>query len=457
MQQILVLGAGRSASSLIEYLLAQAATHQWQVIVADLDVQLAQSKVQNHPHGSAVAFDFANAEQAHAQMASAALVISMLPPRLHAQVAQLCLQHQCHLITASYVSADMQALAADFEKRGLLCLMECGLDPGIDHMTSMKAINHILAQNGSITAFKSYTGGLVAPQSDNNPWGYKITWNPRNVVLAGQGTATFVVQNRLKYVPYHHLFTQLEKIQVDPFGSFEGYPNRDSLSYRSLYQLENIPTFIRGTLRRPGYAQAWHVLVRLGLTDASFKIENPGELTYRQFTNSFLPYHPTQSVEEKLCRQESIQPNSGVFERLQWLGLFEDVPLQLKPQHQQSASPADVLQNLIEAKWALDVNDTDMIVMQHQVSYTLNGQEHLLVSSMTSLGHDQRHTAMSRTVGLPLGIAACLLFQGKIKARGLQIPIQPEFYEPIIESLGQQGIHFTEHDTLQPSAQVPTA
>ncbi|MDN4164293.1 saccharopine dehydrogenase C-terminal domain-containing protein [Cytophagales bacterium LB-30] len=441
MSRILLLGAGRSASSLIHYLLQHAEANQWQVIVADASKETAEQKINNHPQAKAIALDASDEEQLVIAISRADVVISMLPATMHPEVGMICLNHGKHLFTASYVSPAMRELDEAARKKGLLFMNECGLDPGIDHITAMEIIDEIRGKGGEITMFKSFAGGLVAPEYDTNPWQYKFTWNPRNVVLAGQGTAKFIRNNQYKYIPYHQLFKRLEPVNVEGFGAFEAYPNRDSLSYRAPYGLENIPTILRGTLRRPGYSEAWNVFVQLGLTDDSFKIENSEEMTYRQFLNSFLAYSPTDMLEEKLCNYVGITRDSDIYKKIAWLGLFEERKIGLK-----NASPAQILQQILEEKWALADGDKDMIVMQHQFEYVLKGEKRSRISSMVCLGDDTLHTGMSKTVGWPLGIAVKLLLQGKVKARGVQLPITQEFYAPIITELKSLGISFIEDD-----------
>ena len=442
MKQILILGAGRSASSLIDYLLENAQEHQWQVVVADRSLELAQQKLKGHARGTALEFDLQQEKSSNEQIAQADLVISMLPARLHPKVAEICLAQGKHLLTASYVSSSMQEFHQEAESRGLLFLNECGLDPGLDHMTAMWALDRVRQLDDShIHRFISYTGGLIAPESDDNPWNYKFTWNPRNVVLAGKETAQFIRNGRYKYIPYHRLFTRLEAIEVSGYGQFEGYANRDSLKYRSLYQLEKVQTIIRGTLRRPGFCEAWNVFVQLGLTDDSYELKDLKEMTFRDYINTFMYFHPHKSVEEKLCDYLKLEMGGEIMQKLKWLGIFDPKPVNLE-----RGSPADVLQKLLESKWGLNPQDKDMIVMQHQIGYTLAGKEHSHSVSMVSKGDNTSQTAMSKTVGWPMGIAAKLIMKGEISHRGVQVPVSPQYYEPILKELKQLGVQFIEQE-----------
>lgn len=439
MQNILVLGAGRSTISLINYLKKNAQQENWKIRLGDFDIKLSEEKAANHPSFSAIQFDVMNKIQTREEVAQADLVISMLPAFLHSKVAEVCVDLGKHLVTASYNNPDIEALSDIAKSKDTLILMECGLDPGIDHMTAMAVIDEIKEKGGELSAFKSFTGGLVAPESDNNPWNYKFTWNPRNVVLAGQGAAKFIRNGRYKYIPHHKLFTRLDPIHVEGLGDFEGYPNRDSLSYRKVYGLEGIPTLLRGTLRKPGFSAAWNVFVQLGVTDDTYEMEGLDKMTNRAFINSFLKYDDTQSVEDKLCEYVGIQKESETFNKLKWLGLFEETELPIK-----KGSPAQVTQALLEKKLSLEPGDKDMIVMQHQFEYALDGKKHSIDSSIVSYGENEHETAMAKTVGLPIGIAVKNILNNNIKLRGVHTPIVKELYVPILKELVQHGVSIEE-------------
>src|SRR5688572_5559112 len=289
MKRILLIGAGRSSSVLIRYLLQSAAQNQWELVVGDVSEQLATEKTGGHPHSNAIRFDVQDQSIREAEVQKADLVISLLPPHLHYLLAVDCVNFKKHFLTASYLSTEMGSLHEQAEKAGICIMNECGLDPGIDHMSAMEVIDRLKKEGCELTSFKSYTGGLVAPESNDNPWGYKFSWNPRNVILAGQGTARFIEHGKYRYLPYSRVFTDIEKINVEGNGSFDGYANRDSLSYRPMYHLDKIPTMIRGTLRQSGFCKAWNVFVQLGLTDDSYTIEDSIRLTYAQLVESLLP------------------------------------------------------------------------------------------------------------------------------------------------------------------------
>jgi len=327
---------------------------------------------------------------------------------------------------------------------GLTFVMEAGLDPGIDHMSALAIIKKIKQQGGQINTFKSYTGGLMAPESDNNPWHYKFTWNPRNVVVAGQGTAKYLEDGQMKYIPYQRLFYRTESLSVLTVGEFDGYANRDSLLYREPYNLPGISTLIRGTLRRKGYCQAWHQLVQLGLTDDTYFLQNPADMTYRAFIKSFLPAPQIQDQpwDESLAIYLNLSPASEEIARIKWLE-FPEVPIGIS-----NATPAQILEKLLTQKWKLNSEDKDMIVMQHIFEYNLDDNKRRLTSSLVVMGENSHGTAMAKTVGLPVGIIAKLLLQNKILHPGIVIPTIADIYEPVLAELEKYGICFVEEESV---------
>ncbi|MCH8317429.1 MAG: saccharopine dehydrogenase NADP-binding domain-containing protein [Bacteroidetes bacterium] len=441
MKHILVLGAGRSVSTLIQYLLNQSKELDWYVTVGDVSLDLAKAKVNGHQNGKAIRFDVLNEVQREEEIRKADIVISMLPTQFHHLVAQSCIKFAKKLVTASYVSKEIKELDGEAKKKGIIILMEMGVDPGIDHMSAKKVIDRIQNNGGELSVFKSFTGGLVAPGYENNPWGYKFTWNPRNVVLAGNETVKFIRNGRYKYIPTHQIFTRIEKVGFAGYGVFEAYPNRDSLRYRDVYNLQNIHTIFRGTLRKPGFCSAWNLLVKLGLTDDSFVLEDSENMTYRELVNTFLVYKTEVRVEQKVSEYLGISEDSDEMQRLKWLGLFEDRKIGLP-----GVSPAKILQNLLEEKWALEPDDKDMLLMQHQFEYEIQGKQKKLISSMVTIGDNAINTAMAKTVGLPLGIAVKLILSGQITLTGVQIPTLKEIYEPVLDELAGMGINFVEEE-----------
>lgn len=441
MKKILILGAGLSTISLIDYLLNYSEENDWEIIVGDLNPENTLKKLKGNKRGKYIYFDVNNHNDVDLIIEGADLVISMLPAYFHTIIAKSCLLNKKHMITASYVSPEMKALDQDAKEAGILILNELGVDPGIDHMSAMQIIHNIQEKGGVLKGFWSATGGLIAPDSDNNPWNYKFTWNPRNVVLAGQGTSQYIKNGMYKYIPYHRLFSRLIKTSIQGYGDFEIYPNRDSLKYRQIYELSDIPTLFRGTMRRPGFCEAWNVFVQLGITDDTYTIENSENMTFREFINSFLKYEENIPVEFKLARYIGIEDDSLVMEKLKWLGIFENQKIGLK-----NATPAQILQMILEKKLKLEQNDKDMIVMQHIFEYELNGVKKGIKSSLVVLGKDQIHTAMAMTVGTPVAIATKLLLTGKLNYTGVQIPVKKDIYEPILKELETYGIKFIEEE-----------
>ena len=439
MKKILVIGAGRSAVTLIKYLLDNSSANNWQVKVADFSIELADQAVGNHNNGKAIFFNVTDKKQRDSEIENADIVISMLPASLHITVAKDCVRLGKNLVTASYVSPEIAELDEAAKQAGILLLNEIGLDPGIDHMSAMQVIDEIKENGGELTSFKSFCGGLVHPDYDNNPWNYKFTWNPRNVVLAGHGTAQYIENGDYKYIPYTSLFERTEHMEVLDAGEFEGYANRDSLSYRKSYGLDDIPTLFRGTLRRKGYSEAWNVFVQLGMTDDTYKIENSDNISNREFINMFLPFNDALTVEEKLCKQFSLTTDSVIFQKIAWLSAFSENKVGME-----NASPAQILQAICEKKWTLGSEDKDMIVMQHQFEYVQNGEQKKLNSSLLVFGDDPRYTSMAKTVGLPVAIATKLILSGAIKSTGVKIPTPKDIYVPVLKELEENGINFVE-------------
>ena len=441
MKKILILGSGLSSSSLIKYLLDVSEEHNFKIIVTGLTLEQAENKIKKHPNGQPKVFDISDIDELPKLIADCDVVVSLLPANYHIIVAKECLKQSKHLFTASYVSPDMRNLESEVKEKGLLFLNECGVDPGIDHMSSMKIIDEIRNKGGKLINFESNTGGLVAPEFDNNPWHYKFTWNARNVILAGQAGARFLHNGKIKYIPYQQLFKRTEIVNVLDYGEFEVYGNRDSLIYKDVYGLDGIQTLFRGTMRRPGYSDAFNYFIKIGLTDDNLIMENSHELTNRTFLDSFLPENPELSVEENLCKYLGITQDSDVFQKMQWLGLFDDETINLN-----HASAAQILQSVIEKKWQLAEWDLDMVVMQHQFVYELAGRKYERKSSLVVIGKDRIQTAMAITVGTPLAIAVKLFLTGKMNISGVVIPVTPEIYNPILDELEEYGIKFIEEE-----------
>ncbi len=441
MRNILIIGAGRSATSLIRYLLERSVAENIFVTIGDISEAAAQKFTRNHSHARGIQLDVFNETQRREAVDKSDLVISMLPARFHFEVAKDCIEFGKHMVTASYISKEMKSLDKAAKEKGLVLMNEIGLDPGIDHMSAMQVIDRIRDKGGKMLLFESFCGGLIAPESDDNLWNYKFTWNPRNVVLAGQGgAAEFIQEGKFKYIPYHRLFRRTEFINIEGYGKFEVYANRNSLQYQSVYGLDNILTLYRGTIRRVGYSKAWNMFVQLGMTDDNYIIPDSENLSYREFTNLFLAYSPTDTVELKLRYALKIDQDDLMWEKLEELDLFNDE----KTIGIKNATPAMALQKILEDKWTLAQDDKDMIVMYHKFGYKLNGKKYQIDSHMALIGEDQTHTAMAKTVGLPVAIAALKILNGEITSPGVQLPIAREVYEPILKELEGNGIVFKE-------------
>ncbi len=430
---ILVFGAGKSATVLIDYLKRETRTRNWQLTVADADHATVLQKLGSESHTHAVQIDILHTEKRRALIASADVVISLMPPTLHYHVALDCLDLGKHLLTASYVDDKIKALQSEIAAKGILFLCEMGLDPGIDHMSAMQLIHHIKAQGGSIHSFKSHCGGLVAPESDNNPWHYKISWNPRNVVLAGKAGAIFLKEGKEHEIAYDQLFHQSGSVEVPTIGSLAYYANRDSLSYIDKYDLQSCTEFIRTTLRYPDFCKGWATIVDLKLTDESQTYATDG-LTMLDFLQSHIQYHQLPISIDRLSNDPLIES------MLLSLGLNNSNLLINKG----TCTAADILQWRMEACWVLEPTDKDMIVMLHEIEYELNGQQKSVKSSLVVKGEDHLRTAMAKTVGLPLGIAAILIGEKSLTEKGLHIPIIPTIYTPVLSMLEKEGIVFHE-------------
>lgn len=439
MKTILVLGAGLSASSLLRYLSERLVSEHWMLKIGNTDIEPLTAKYGSNERIQLFKLDASDADQRRSVIAHADLVISMLPAKFHPEVARDCIDLRTDLITPSYVSPAMKALHEEAVLKGVTILNETGVDPGIDHMSAMKIMDEKREEGATLKVFKSFCGGLIAPESDDNSWHYKFTWNPRNVIVAGQGGVAAFRQNKeLKYIPYAQLFKRTERFEIDGYGSFDGYANRDSLKYIDIYNIDEVETIYRGTLRKPDFCQGWDVLIELGLTDDSYILENSRLLSPRQLLNAFLPYHPIDSVEVKL--KKFLRPErEHLFVLFQEIGFFNgDVLL-----FEQDASPAALLQILLQGAWMLKPSDKDMLVMLHEFEFEHQKGRTKIMSSMVALGEDNVFTAMSNTVGLPIGIIAKLMLKGYSNP-GVHIPVQKEIYLPVLKELEEFGIKFTD-------------
>ena len=443
MKQILVLGAGQSAPFLINYLLENAAAHDWFVTVGDLNLGNAQRVVGNHPNGSAVVFDVNDAKMRESQIRKADIVVSMLAPMFHPQVATDCLRHGANFVSASYMDDRIKDLDMEAHRHNLLVLSEMGLDPGIDHMSAMKLIQQVRDRGGIVTAFLSYGSGIPAPEVQSNPFRYCITWNPRNVVRAGEAGALYIEDGHIKLLPYQHVFQRTWPVEVEGIGTLEAYPNRNSLLYKELFGLKDVKTMIRGTLRYPGWSETWHQIVRLGLANETMPVSGLGEMTYRDFLQMFLSMHvPGARLENRVANYLHISPTGKIMENLKWLGLFSDEIIGGNVQ-----TAADVMSQLLVKKLPLPADGRDMVILQHEIEAVFPDQgnrRERIKSTLVEFGNPGSFTAMSKTVGMPAAIATKLILTNQLPISGCHIPTHPMIYEPVLNELEQSGLKFHE-------------
>jgi saccharopine dehydrogenase (NADP+, L-glutamate forming) len=439
MKKVLIFGAGRSSYILIRYLLQESGNNNFKITVVDNQIEHANQRINSHVNGEAINLDIKNGPEREKLILSADIVISMLPFSLHFIIAKTCLKCKKDLITASYVTPELEKLDNDVKKAGIIFLNECGLDPGIDHMSAMSVIDKIRDAGHTLRSFETFTGGLLAPSDDENPWQYKFTWNPRNVVLSGLGGVKFLQEGKFKYIPYHKVFRRTEMVHIPGYGYFEGYANRDSLKYMNLYGLEGIKTLYRGTFRRPGFCRAWDIFVQLGATDDSYLMDNVHKMSHKDFINSFLSFNPFDSVELKLAHYMNLPFNSQEMFKMRWLGMFESELVGLD-----KGTPAQILAHILKKKWSLTDADHDMIVMWHKFEYFEKDTLKVINSYMISKGEDVNNTGMAKTVGFPVGIATKLILNKKIHVKGVQIPTIKEIYIPILKELKACGIDVRE-------------
>lgn len=430
--RILILGAGKSATILIQYLQQQAVKNNWYIILADGDFQVAEKKWNNAQNGHAIGFDIENEVERSKHIQDATVVISMLPAFLHILVAKDCVQQNKSLFTASYVDENMKVLAAEIKAKNLLFLCEMGLDPGIDHMSAMELIHRIQNKGGKITHFKSHCGGLIAPESDTNPWHYKISWNPRNIILAGKAGAIYLENGKTKEIDYGTLFSNAPVVEIPGYGQLSYYPNRNSLSYIDTYQLQGVTDFVRTTLRNTQFCSGWNAIVQLGLTSEDV-IAFEAPLTIQKWFQQHLQKNNLEEVYTSMLLNETL------YLQLQFLGLDDEsiVPTTFK-------TNAEILQWILENKWKLASTDKDLVVMMHELTYSINDTNHHVQSSLVVKGKNDTQTAMATTVGLPLAMSVCAYLKGEMNITGLHIPIDPIIYKPILKALEAEGISFVE-------------
>lgn len=444
MKNILVIGAGRTSSSLIKYLLSKSAESGWFVTIADQSFELAEQKAGDHPRAKAIKFNVMDDDERGAQIAKADIVVSLLPETHHTHLIKDCIKHRAHLVTASYISSEMASYDKQVKDVGLIFLNEMGLDPGIDHMDTMRLITKVKNNGGKLISLRSFGGGLVAPESDDNPWGYKITWNPMNVVIAGMASARYVQDGKLRIVPYNRLFLDTHIVDVPELGKFEAYPNRDSIKYRRIYSVPRIPNVFRGSMRKIGFCKAWNALVKIGLTDNRYIVPDSHNLTYREWLSFYLQNKNGSDIKQALMDFLNESNGSEIIDKIEWLGLMSDKKIKLK-----DATPSEILLDLLNQKWKFKENDRDMVILHTEVEYEIENRVEKIISSYIVKGEPGFNTAMSSTVGLPLGIAVNLILSKKVKEKGVIIPIHQDIYKPALKELAELGIKPVERVIIQ--------
>ena len=435
MKKILILGAGLVAKPLVRYLLDKP---EFQVEIATRTISKAEKLIDGHPRGTAKTLNLKDQDGLKKEVAGADLVISMVPYAFHPTVARFCIEHRKHMVTTSYVSEAMKKLDEPAKEAGIVILNEIGLDPGIDHMEAMRIIHEVEEKKGRIDGFTSYCGGLPAPEANTNPFGYKFSWSPIGVLLAGKNSAHYLMDAKEMIIPSQSLFDDYRSIPIEGLDDFEGYPNRDSMPYIQLYGIGSTRTMLRGTLRNKGWCLTMKKVADLGLIDQDEK--DWSGMTYGDLTGRLAGARSGQDVKTVVSTRLGIAPGSDVIRRFDWLGLFSDKPLPSP-----SGSALDMLAALMLDKLQYEKGERDMIILQHKfiAGYPHGGKEEI-VSTLVDFGIPGGDSSMARTVGLPAAIGTRLILEGKIRETGIQIPVKPEVYIPVLEELKGLGIAFKE-------------
>lgn len=435
MKNILLFGTGKSATALIKYLIRESQKYDWSIVLADQNPESARKKVGDNPRVTVQPLDIQKDEITRKkQIAISSLVISLLPASLHLLIAKDCIFYKKHLLTASYISPEVQKLEPEIKKSGALFMGEMGLDPGIDHMSAMKTIHGIQQKGGAITGFESFCGALTAPESDNNPWHYKISWSPHSLITAGKEGASYREKGQIKTIPYEDLFGNYRMTTIPGLGSLAYYPNRDSERYAKLYQLSEVPTVLRATLRHPDFCKGWQAIVKLGLTDTTKPIQT-NRLSYKNWLLRRIKQSGTEKDNAAL-----MNGNNLLHQQFSFLGLLKDQLIQTDKQ-----TAGELLFGLLSQKLVLQPDDKDMVVMLHKLSFKEKGQIKTCKNTLIAKGENSTDTAIAKTVGLPIGILTRFLLTGKVRLTGLHIPILPEIYLPVLEALEKEGIRFKDY------------
>ncbi len=435
MKKILILGAGLVAKPLVRYLLDQP---DFEVEVASRTVSKAEKLIDNHPQGTAKELNLKDEEGLKKEISKADIIISMVPYSFHPKVAKYCVEYKKDMVTTSYVSEVLKNIDGEAQKAGVLLLNEVGLDPGIDHMEAMRIIHEIEEKGGDVVSFTSYCGGLPAPEANTNPFGYKFSWSPIGVLLAGKNSAQYLRDGQQIFIPSQDLFADCAIIPIAGLGEFEGYPNRNSLPYIQLYGIQSTKTMLRGTLRNKGWCSTMKKIVELGLLDEEQK-EWSG-LTYAGFLRKLMNEPAEKDTKKALSAHLKIKDSSDIIKRFEWLGLLSDDSLPVT-----KGSALDILGAEMLKKLQYEEGERDMIILQHEFVASYPGKKkEKITSTLIDFGIPHGDSSMARTVGLPAAISTRLILEGKIKEKGVHIPVIPEIYRPVLQELKEMGIAFNE-------------
>ncbi|OPX24367.1 MAG: saccharopine dehydrogenase [Candidatus Cloacimonas sp. 4484_140] len=435
MKKVFILGAGLVSRPHVNYLLAQK---DFMVTVASRTVNKAEKLVAGHPNGTPVELNVKDDDMLDKLVSEHDLSVSLLPYTYHVKVAKLCIKHRKHMVTTSYVSDAMRELDAQAREADVLLLNEIGVDPGIDHMSAMRVIDGVKEKNGRIVSFKSFCGGLPAPEANTNPWGYKFSWSPRGVVMAGKNASKWLEDGKIIDVTGPELFAHHWEVEIPEFGKLEGYPNRNSIPYVDLYSIRDTKTMFRGTLRYPGWCVTMKKIVDLGLLDDE-KEYNLGGLTYADFMEKLIKIKTHKTLKENLAAQWDISIDANPIYRVEWLGLLGNEKIGLE-----KGTAMDVFCNALNERLTYEPGERDLLVLHHEFIAEFPDKKQHITSTMIDYGIPNEDSSMSRTVGLPAAIAVKLILQGKIQEKGVKIPVDPEIYIPVLDELKKQNIECVE-------------
>ncbi|MCF7885096.1 MAG: saccharopine dehydrogenase NADP-binding domain-containing protein [Candidatus Marinimicrobia bacterium] len=431
MKKILVLGAGLVAKPLVKYLINE---DDFEVTVATRTVRKAEQLVENSSNGKAVQLDVNNTKELRRLIKKSDITISLLPYTFHAKVAKICIEFGRHMVTTSYISDEMQALDEDAKKAEILILNEIGVDPGIDHMSAMRIIDRVENQGGKVASFKSYCGGLPAPEANDNPFGYKFSWSPKGVLKAGKNEAKYLKDGQIIEIDGEELFQHYWPLEFeDAPAKFETYPNRNSLPYIDTYCLEDVDTMFRGTIRNRGWCDALNCIVKLGLLDDN-KQEDLSKMTYNQLLRTQVNAGKNESTRDAVDTYLGESSNKAALDKLEWLGLFEEKQLP------NENTLIDVMTALFLEKMSYQENERDMIVLFHDFLVEFPDKKQRITSTLIEYGLPNGDSAMARTVSLPAAIATRLILRNEIQEKGVHAPVIPEIYNPVLNELEKMGI-----------------